>query len=144
MALGAFRYLGIPRRAAYDTAMPLHDLRCSSCGSTREVYAPLHEPPAPEPCPCGGILRRVFHAPAVVHGPVTETHFNRAVGKVVRSTREFRSELSRKSDEMSERLGYEQRYVPVDYRDAEPPGAREQLRRRQVDREGADPKLVFH
>lgn len=124
--------------------MPVYGFRCRDCNTYGEVTASIHDGVAVHVCRfCGGQLRRVFHPPAVVRGLVSETHFNHAVGRVVHNSSDFRSALAQKADEMSERLGYEQRYAPVDPRDHEPPGAREQLRKRQLEREGAIPKTVF-
>lgn len=41
-------------------------------------------------------------------------HFNNSTGKFVTNKRAFRSQLDAKSDEMSERLGYDVKYGEVD------------------------------
>jgi hypothetical protein len=41
-------------------------------------------------------------------------HFNNSTGKYVTNKRAFRSQLDAKSDEMSERLGYDVKYSEVD------------------------------
>lgn len=88
-------------------------------------------------------MRRVFSSPAIVRGLVTETHYNHSLGEVVTSAADFRSKLARRSEQMSERTGVEQRLVPVSPADVEPPGAREQLRKRQIEREGRPASQVF-
>lgn len=58
-----------------------------------------------------------------------EPHFNNSVGTVVHNQAQFKSELHRKGDEMSERMGFAHQYEPVDIRDKEACG---------VDDAGAD------
>lgn len=89
-------------------------------------------------------MRRVFHAPAVVRGLVTDTHFNNAVGAVVRNKAEFVSELHRRSDQMSERMGFEVDYQPVPAGEApgvDLDGARESQRKKEL-KQGAEPKFI--
>jgi hypothetical protein len=72
----------------------------------------------PPRCPGDGItMTREWNTFAVARKPFTESHFNHSVGSVIHSDRQFRSELARKSDEMSERQGFEANFQPVDVRD---------------------------
>lgn len=123
--------------------MPAYGYTCAECGSYKEVVRGIHEPAAPPSC-CGAMMRRRFHSPALVSGLVTETHFNRAVGRVVHSSSEFRSELARKSDQMSERLGQTVDYQPLG--PGEAPGvdvaaAKDAMRKRALDA-GAERKFI--
>jgi hypothetical protein len=43
-----------------------------------------------------------------------QPHWNASVNKSISSDRQFRAELAKKSEEMSEYTGHEHRYVPVD------------------------------
>lgn len=46
-----------------------------------------------------------------------QEHWNASVNKPIRSDAQFRSELSRASDEMSERTGTDHKFVPIDMGD---------------------------
>lgn len=97
--------------------MPLHAYRCRSCGAGREDYTPISvSPPEDFPCSCGRRQQRVFHPPVVFKG--FEPHFNASVGRYVSSEREFRAELSRASEAMSQRTGMDHNYVPLEGPDA--------------------------
>lgn len=71
----------------------------------------LAEEPRPASRPCMGVLTRVW---GFQQAPGMPEHFNRSVGAVVSSHRQFERELRRASDEATERTGIEHRYVPVD------------------------------
>jgi len=86
------------------------------------------------------VARRIFHAPAVVRALVTEGHYNHSLGEYVTSSADFRDKLARKSDQMSERLGWDQHLVPVNPQEIAPAAAAETVRKRQL-RRGADPKV---
>lgn len=49
---------------------------------------------------------------------VRDTHYNTAVGKVVSNDTDFRSELSRQSDEASERNQFAVSFQPIDHRES--------------------------
>lgn len=128
--------------------MPLYDYLCDTCGSRFESVYSIHEDSTTTPCPhCNlgsetpprvdmqnqkppprldvSLRDRVILArkiitrfPGVTHGMVTEAHFNTSVGKVIHSDTEFRSELSRQSDELSERNQFPVSFAPIDHRDA--------------------------
>lgn len=91
---------------------------CDHCGtdSYQDEFRPIGKLAHNATCPlCGGLLRRAAGLPAFKHG--MEEHFNVAVGRPIHSDAQFRSELARKSDQMSEQTGMDHRYVPVDMRD---------------------------
>lgn len=46
-------------------------------------------------------------------------HFNPSVGRYVNSMADFKAALARGSDEASERLGFEHRYVPIEAGEAQ-------------------------
>lgn len=78
-------------------SQPISTAECESCGcKARRVYTPL-----------------AFKKP-------WEPHFNHSVGQYVRNEQEFRSALSRGSDEASERTGMEHRYTSVQPGDVKP------------------------
>jgi hypothetical protein len=56
---------------------------------------------------------------AGVHRRGFEPHFNNSVGTVIHNSAQFRSELHRKGDQMSERMGFAHHYEPVDIQDKE-------------------------
>lgn len=98
---------------------------CGQCGVEVEsaIFAGIGKTHPDSSCPlCGGLLWRAASSPAVLRTGF-DTHFNVAVGKEVHSDREFRSELSRLSDERSEQLGMDHKFVPVDLNDRAACGA---------------------
>lgn len=56
--------------------------------------------------------------PGVTHGMVREAHYNTTVGKVVTSDADFKNELSRMSDEVSERNQIPAKFAAIDHREA--------------------------
>lgn len=60
----------------------------------------------------------VTQFPGITHGMVKETHYNASVGKVITNDVDFKSELSRQSDEASERNQFAVNFQPIDHRDA--------------------------
>jgi hypothetical protein len=48
-----------------------------------------------------------------------QEHWNHSVGQPIRTMRQFRDALARKSDEMTERTGVPHDYQPVDLSDRE-------------------------
>lgn len=63
---------------------------------------------------CPGRLARVF---SISVAKSMEEHWNPTVGKPISNMGQMRSELSRKSDEMAERLRMPVNYQPVDLRE---------------------------
>lgn len=96
--------------------MPMYEFRCPECGAVESVYAPILEgPPELVLCPAEHlprVMRRDYSSVQIA--PVQQAHFDRTIGKEISSHRAFRDELNRKQDEMSERLGFEQRYAIAD------------------------------
>lgn len=70
--------------------------------------------------PVGIVMARkiITSFPGVTHGMVREAHYNTAVGKVIANDREFKSELSRQSDEASERNQFPVEFAAIDHREA--------------------------
>lgn len=63
-------------------------------------------------CPeCNTLMRRVFSFSRMTSMP---EHFNRATGRYVTNTRDFRDTLKRQSETMTRRLGMEVNYEPID------------------------------
>ncbi len=60
---------------------------------------------------CTGTLKRVYSFTTL--RPMAE-HFNATVGKPISSNRQFDEALKVKSAEMTDRLGFEQRYVRIE------------------------------
>lgn len=90
--------------------MPAYEHKCKVCGSRF-----LTQTRTEKSCPLGhNDLARVFSFNTTV---LFEPHFNASVGKYVRNQAEFNSELSRLSDDMSERVGMTHNFVPVDQQD---------------------------
>lgn len=75
-----------------------------------------HDTYTPPVCPnCGERMTRDYSTVQIA--PVVIEYFSTAIGQSVTSHRQVESELSRKQDEMSERLGFDQRYALADPRD---------------------------
>lgn len=125
--------------------MPAYDYLCPSGHYTEAVFS-IHEDSTYTPCSscaprgsdipghsctldaddyceeCGfqvPLARKVIRSfPGVTHGLVRETHYNTAVGRVVRNDADFKSALSEWSDERSEYNGFPVNFQPIDHRDA--------------------------
>lgn len=97
--------------------MPVYSYRCRGCQVNGEKWQKHTDDPLLV-CPeCGkATLRRVY---SFKPGRVTHEHFNHTVGKVISDQKQFKSELDRKSEEMTERTGIPHNYVPVDLSDRE-------------------------
>src|SRR5437660_320214 len=93
--------------------MPSYEFFCL-CG--RRMTTTTREAPR---CPGDGLLMRREWNSFAHHRRDMQAHFNHSVGKVISNDAQFRSELHRKADLQSERLGFEHRYEPVDIRDKE-------------------------
>lgn len=106
--------------------MPVYDYLCETCGNRFEEVKSIHDDGAAHTpcslCASRGIessaRRIVTKFPGVVHGLVTNTHYNQSVGKVISNDAEFKSELSRQSDELSERNQFPVDFKPIDHREA--------------------------
>lgn len=105
--------------------MPLYDYLCDSCGNRQEEVFSIHDDSRTTPCIACASRGIAFQArkiitsfPGVTHGLVRETHYNTAVGSVVSNDAEFKSELSRWSDERSEYNGFPVNFQPIDHREA--------------------------
>lgn len=91
---------------------------CDECGNeyidvVRVCVGEVHPSAS---CPfCDGTMRRAITGIQIVQG--MQPHFNVSLGKPISSNAQFRSELTRKSDEMSAITGAEHRFVPVDLND---------------------------
>lgn len=79
------------------------------CGRQRETKD--RQPPH---CACGLLMRRQWNTFAIQRASVMQPHFNHSIGSYVRNKGDLRSEFSRKSDEMSERMGFAVDYQPID------------------------------
>ena len=80
------------------------------CG--RQVETSDREPPH---CPVDGLLmRRQWNTFALNRVSAPKAHYNHSIGSYVRNRAELKSEFSRKSDEMSERMGMHVDYQPID------------------------------
>lgn len=111
-----------------------YEYRCKQCGNVTENphYMDIGQT-LDLPCPvCSGRQVRIFSHARIKSSRDIPTHFNESLGRPISSQREFVSELHRKSDEMSERLGMDHKYEPLDWRDREAFG---------VTDEGTDEKL---
>ena len=105
--------------------MPLYDYLCDSCGFRSEEVFSIYDDSAHTPCSsCASrgediLMRKVVTSfPGVTKGMVREAHYNASVGGIVHNDAEFKSELSRRSDEASERNGFPVSFQPIDHRDA--------------------------
>src|SRR5260221_169726 len=96
--------------------MPVYAFKCRSCGRTEDS-----SDRAPFLCTCGMLMGRDYST--VRMGSVLHGHFNSSVGHYVSGKTDFSESLKRKSDEMSQRLGFEHRYTPVDISDQRACGA---------------------
>lgn len=91
-------------------------------------------------------MRRRFTPFGFARSNMFETHFNRSVGAVVSNQAQFRAALSRKSDEMSERMNQDVDYQPVDPGEPAAYGvnveqAKEQARKAELGK-GVEPRVV--
>jgi hypothetical protein len=86
------------------------------CMCGRQLTTGSREPPR---CPGDGLTMRREWNTFAHHRTDMQAHYNHSVGKVISNQAQFRSELHRKGDEMSERLGFAHQYEPVDIRDKE-------------------------
>lgn len=74
--------------------MPIYEFRCRECGNGRESQSRDILP-----CPCGGVLKRVFHCNVT---PMFQEHFNHSVGRYVSSKQDFNDGLKQASEDASQ------------------------------------------
>lgn len=126
--------------------MPLYTFRCASCSWECIEVMSFSEHTRHRPgthAGCGGQFDQVLSLN--FHRSLPE-HFNHSIGSYVSNSAGLTTELSRKSDEMSERMGFAVKYETVDPRDT--PGVSEHgleaTERRAFDTPGADrPKKLI-
>ncbi len=83
---------------------------CTYCGRHRETK----DRQPPHCANCGLIMRREWNTFSLSRTAVIQPHFNHSIGAHVRNGAELKSEFSRASDEMSERMNFHVDYQPVD------------------------------
>lgn len=115
-----------PRLARQTKHKPQYDYRCEDCGSivTRDFReATFIAQCASMQCDdATRMFKRTYtSAPAYRQGDI-DAHFNQALGKPISSMRQFRSELSRASDDASAHTGIDHKYAPVEYGDKQAAG----------------------
>ncbi len=59
-------------------------------------------------------MRREWNSFALTRVSSVQPHYNHSIGSYVRNSGHLKSEFSRKSDEMSERMGQHVDYQPID------------------------------
>lgn len=99
--------------------MPIYEYTCKGPHDVIEMVfihtIAEHDTWTPPDCPhCDVPLRRIYN---VQIAPVMQAHHNATIGKEISSMNQFKSELSRKQDAMSERLGFDQHYAIGDRSD---------------------------
>lgn len=100
--------------AVYAGRVPFYEFKCTGCGA-RTLTQNREGGPAVACMSCvNASWKRVW---SVQFAPVMHAHLNKTTGSVVSSRRQFRDELARKSDEMTERTGMPHNYVEVDSKD---------------------------
>lgn len=129
--------------------MPVYNYVCRDCGHRRDTIARIGQSDPFLVCSnCLGVMRRDWancHVGFVMGDLRFETHHNHSVGDVVYNRKDFQAKLDRKSDEMSERMGFEHRYRPFEGTAEDAgvtPDIEESVRTRQL-AQGADRKLVL-
>ncbi len=90
--------------------MSLFEWVCTYCGIHRETK----DRQPPHCANCGLIMRRDWNSFSIARVSSIQPHFNHSIGSYVNNRAELKSEFSRNSDEMSERMGFHVQYEPVD------------------------------
>ena len=113
--------------------MPTYKFRCDECGVERIEVMSFKEHAATRGNPghwlldpaagCRGILKQVFDFQ--FHRGMPE-HYNASLGARVSTPGQIQSALSRQSDEMSARMGFDHHYELVDPHDPQSAGVTEQ------------------
>lgn len=92
--------------------MPIYEYRCPECATRVTSTSRANTLPGPcHACAFPGPLRRVF---SFAFKPIMHSHFNNTVGKPISDIKQFRSELSRKSDEATEQTGIPHNFQPIE------------------------------
>lgn len=128
--------------------MPRYTFRCDECGAEiiEEMTFAQRErfDPAAIEHDCVGGFAQVMRFAFARSMP---EHFNHSLGTYLSSERAAKSELSRQSDEMSARMGFEHKYELVDPGDPASVGVTdagmEATERRAVDEKRVEPKLYL-
>lgn len=96
--------------------MPLYEYLCRTCDVELETYASIISgPPSTVTCvECGQPTSTRVYNIAVERVSSFQPHFNKSVGRYVRTMSEFKSFLQRSSEHMEERTGVPHNYTPVD------------------------------
>jgi putative FmdB family regulatory protein len=88
----------------YKCCMPLYEYKCQSCGKTFEVIQKFADEPLKTHAECGGIVERLFSAPAF-HLKGTgwyATDYGKGNGKSAKSEESKSDSKSEKSDSKTE------------------------------------------
>src|SRR5215468_7168476 len=91
-----------------------YEYRCDACGAAYETqyFTGIGRTLVDVRCVCGGNYVRIVSLPQV--SPASpDAYWNYTTGSVVTSNRDFEQQLRIGAEQMSERLGYEQRFTPV-------------------------------
>lgn len=109
--------------------MPVYSYHCKECGEDKDVFHLMREYGffGPPTCSCEIPMQRRYDVPAIRKG--FQGHYNQSVGKHVANAGELTSELSKLSDEQSERLGG----MPVNYQPIDPHDAKSMVERKGVE-----------
>lgn len=90
----------------------IYAYRCDVCGIDNDSTTRGDNNGPCRTAGCAGLLRRRW---SVNVKPVMQEHFNHTVNKPISSMTQFRSELSRMSDEYTERTGIPSKFVPKEW-----------------------------
>lgn len=101
--------------------MPVYSYQCKECGDATDIVCSIGEYTtrrgSPPLCSCDVAMQRRYDAPNIKPG--FQEHYNPSLGKRVSKRRELTSDLSRLSDETSERMGgMPVKFAPIDPNDA--------------------------
>lgn len=98
--------------------MPVYPYICRTCGTEMDAIHSIaeHDTYNPGNCPrCRTPFYRRYDD--VQFAPVTHERFDQTLGVPISDNKQFTSELARKQDEMSERLGFDQKFTVADPND---------------------------
>lgn len=115
--------------------MALYDWKCRGCGRTKLT----EDRSAPPFCQiCEQAYGRNYRGIGFHRKGSIDPHFNRSLGMPISNDREFREELKKVGAQMSERLGMDTNYQPVDRGDPDRYGVGEKppdvkIREKQAD-----------
>lgn len=98
--------------------MALYSFRCRECDTVSFTQAPIgSEILTPRCSDCSLPMKRDYRADSPGVAPVWQEHFNPSTGTMISDKKQFAAQLREKSDYMSEKLGTEHRFVPVERAD---------------------------